>query len=181
MHPPARRLRIPTLAYPRPRNPLIPCPEYLLPRQRTRRPNVHLPPVLPGQRHVARQHVQVPQRHAGRKAGLGGRGDGGGELEEAEMRDVEGAHADGDELDFGGDEAVAAGVLAHAAVQVGEALEVFDFWLARLVAHARVPAVKGLDEANDAATAVAGEGASGVVLVVGDEVGAIAVAGLVGA
>ncbi len=181
MHPPPRRLRVPTLANPRAGNPLIARAHHLLPRQRTRRSHIDLPPVLARQREIARQHVQVPERHARREAGLGRGGDGGGKFEEAKVRDVEGAHANADEFDFGGDEAVAARVLAHAAVQVGEALEVFDFWLAGLVAHARVPAVKGLDEADDAAATVAGEGAGGVVLVVGDEVGAVAVAGLVGA
>lgn len=136
MHPPPRRLRIPTLANPRSRDPLVAGPPNLLPRQSAGRAHIDLPAVLAGQGHVAGEHVQVPEGHASGEAGLGGGGDGGGELEEAEMRDVEGAHADADELDFGGDEAVAARVLAHAAVQVREPLQVFDFGLAGFVAHA---------------------------------------------
>lgn len=72
-------------------------------------------------------------------------------------------------------------MLAHAAVQVREALQILDAGLAELVAHARVPAVKGLDEADDAAAAVAAEDVIGVVLVVGEEVRAVAVAGFLGA
>ena len=108
-------------------------------------------------------------------------GNGRRQLQEAKVGHVGCPQAHADELDLGEQEAVAARVLAHAAVQVREALQVLDAGLAELVAHARVPAVKGLDEADDAAAAVAAEDVFGVVLVVGEEVRAVAVAGLVGA
>ena len=130
---------------------------------------------------VAREHVQVPQGHAGGEAGVGGGGDGGRELEQAEVGHALGAHAHADELDLGEEEAVAGAVLAHAALQVRQALQVLDLGLAELVAHARVPAVEGLDEADDAAAAVAEEGLRVFVGVGRDEVRAVGGAELVGA
>lgn len=82
-----------------------------------------------------------------------------------------GAHAD--EFDFRHDEAVAAGVFAHVAVELGEGGQVEDFALADFVSHACVPAVEGFDESDYAAATVAGECALGVVLVVGEEVGPV--------
>ena len=58
------------------------------------------------------------------------------------MGDGLGAVAHDDQLDFGHDETVAAAVLAHVAVQVCEAAEVFDFSVVAFDAHACVPAIK---------------------------------------
>ena len=127
---------------------------------------------------ILSQHIQIPERHA-RGQALGSTGtDGRRELQEAEIRHILGASTDTDELDFGQDEAVAAAVFAHAALQMGESGQVQDFFLPDFVPHARVPAVVGFDEADDAAAPVAGEGLLDVVLVVGDEVGAVVFVGL---
>ena len=109
---------------------------------------------LAPQRHVPRQHVEVPQRETGRQARLGVEGDGGGEFEEAEVGVlVFGAHAHADEFDFGDDEAVAGVAVAHQAVQVGEAGEVERLLAVFLLAHAGAPELPGFDEADDAAAA----------------------------
>jgi len=57
-------------------------------------------------------------------------------------------------------------VVAHDALQVGEAGEVEDLLVANFVAHAGVPAVVGLDEPDYAGARGAGEGSGGVGLVV---------------
>ena len=69
-------------------------------------------------------------------------------------------------------------MLAHDALEVREPGEVEDLFLAYLVAHARVPAVVGFDEPDDAAAAIAAEGLLDVVLVVGEEMGALGGVGL---
>ena len=69
-------------------------------------------------------------------------------------------------------------MLAHAALQVGQAGEVEDFLLPDFVAHARVPAVVGFDKPHDSAAAVAAEGLLDVVLVVREEVRAFGGVGL---
>ena len=83
-----------------------------------------------------------------------------------------GAHAD--EFDLGDEEAVAALVFAHVVVQVREVLEVVDLFDGVSVSHAGVPAVEGFDETDDAAATIACDGAVDVVLVAGNEVGAVA-------
>ena len=123
-------------------------------RRYVQRADVDLVAALALQRLVARQHVQVPEREAGRQAGLFAEGDGLGEFEEAEEGFAFfGAHADADEFDFRDEEAVARVALAHQAVQVGEAGEVERLLAVLFLAHARVPDVVGLDEADDAAAA----------------------------
>lgn len=83
--------------------------------------------------------------------------DGGRELQVAEVwNGIFGSGSDAYEFDFGHDEAVAAGMFAHAAVELGQGGEVEDFALAHFVSHAGVPAVEGFDEPDDAASAVAG-------------------------
>ena len=77
-----------------------------------------------------------------------------GELEEAEVGFAFfGAHADADEFNLRDEEAVAGVALAHQAVEVGEAGEVKRLLAVLFLAHARVPDVVGLDEADDTATA----------------------------
>ena len=83
----------------------------------------------------------------------------------AEVRGAVRAGADAHQFDFGDDEAVAALVLAHVVVQLREVLEVVDLLDGVSVTHARVPAVKGLDETDDAAATVAGDGLLDIVLV----------------
>lgn len=80
-----------------------------------------------------------------------------GDLEEAKVRGALGAVAHDDELDLGQDEAVAAAVLAHDVVQVGEAAEVLDALDVALDAHARVEPVKRLGQADDAGRGLAAE------------------------
>ena len=161
------------------------------------RADFRLPADLAGQRHVARQHVQVEERQQrrhgrfavaaaaavavvavgrGRRQRRGGGGVGrvGGQrdglhLEVAKVRRALGAVAGDEQLDLGQDEAVAAAVVAHALVQVGEAAEVLDLLVVALDAHARVPAVERLDEADDAAEAAAVDELGRVVGVVADE------------
>ena len=135
------------------------------------RADVDLVAALAVQRLVARQHVQVPERQAGRQAGPFAERDGLGELEEAE----EGfaffrAHAHADEFDLRDEEAVAGVAFAHQAVQVGEAGEVERLLAVLFLAHARVPDFVRLDEADDAAAA---EGLGFVVGVGGLEGGAV--------
>lgn len=175
-HPPPHRLRSPHLALLDPRDPLIPpLPQNLHTAHPRRRPNLHPPPHLPRQPILLRQHIQIPQRHPGRHAFRRTRADRRAEFQEAEVGRLVrglGAEADADELDLREQEAVAAGVVAHDALQVGEAGEVEDLLVADFVAHARVPAVVGLDEPDDAGARGAGEGGGGVGLVVAQEVGA---------
>lgn len=108
LHPPPRRLRIPALANPRTRNPRVPLPQHLLPTHRARRPDLNLPPALTLQRHIARQHVQVPQRRACCEAVLRCCGNGRRQLQEAKVRHVGCAEAHAHKLDLGEQEAVAA-------------------------------------------------------------------------
>ena len=84
-----------------------------------------------------------------------------------------GAEAHADEFDFRDDEAVAAVVLAHQALQVRQVGEVFHVGLAPAVPHARVPELVGLDEADEASAAVAADGVGEVVGIGGEEVGAV--------
>ena len=143
----------------------------LVTRRRIRRSDVDFVAALALQRHVAGQHVQVPQREAGREARLLAQRDGFRELEEAEERfAVLGAHAHADEFDLRDEEAVAGVAFAHEAVQVGEAGEVLGLLAVLLLAHACVPELVGLDEADDAAAA---EGVGFVVGVGGEEEGAV--------
>lgn len=97
-----------------------------------------------------------------------------GHLQVAEVGrvgDIVVACTDADEFDFRHDEAVAAGVLAHAALEVREAVEVFDALVWWFLAHAAVPAVEALDEADEAAALVAGGCEFGICGIVGDEMG----------
>ncbi len=75
------------------------------------------------------------------------------------------------EFDLGEDEAVPTAVLAHVAVQVGEAAQVLHLAVVALHAHARVPAIKGLDQSHHATESAAIDELRGVVGVVGDEGG----------
>ena len=61
-------------------------------------------------------------------------------------------------------------MFAHAPVKLGEGGQVEDFTVANLVAHARVPAVKGHYQTNNTATAVASYSIVNIVLVVGNKV-----------
>lgn len=78
--------------------------------------------------------------------------------------------ADANHLDLGHDEAVAAAVLAHDAVQVRKAGEVVDLLVGCLGAHASVPLVIRLDNADDTTTLVTVDGLLVVGGVVGHEV-----------
>ena len=139
--------------------------------RRIRRPDIDFVPALALQRRVAGQHVQVPQREASREARLLAQRDGFGELEEAEEGfAVLGAHTHADEFDFGDEEAVAGVAFAHEAVEVGEAGEVLGLLAVFFLAHACVPELEGLDEADNAAAA---EGVGFVVGVGGEEEGAV--------
>lgn len=106
---------------------------------------------------------------------------GRGHLQEPEIRHVvvaraaAGAHAD--QLDLRDDEPVATAVLAHAALQMGQAVEVLDLAVGRLVAHARVPPIEALDHADEAAAREARARAVCVAGVVGEEVRAAGVFG----
>jgi hypothetical protein len=85
-------------------------------------------------------------------------------------REVRGATAaDAEKLDFSHDEAVAAAVLAHHALEMSEALKVEDLLGRRLAAHTSVPLIVALHETNNAAAAVAKERLLIVGGVVGDE------------
>ena len=136
--------------------------------------------------------MQIPERQAGRETLLVLQRDGGRQFQEAEVGDVvigsgtvalffasgicgvrSGAQPHADEFDLRDDEAVAARVFAHVAMDVREPGEVFDAPLAHFVAHARVPAIKGLDDADDAAAAITRQRLLEVVLVVGQEVRAV--------
>ena len=140
-------------------------------RRYVQRTDVDLVAALSVQGFVARQHVQVPQREAGRQAGLFAERNGLGEFEEAEEGFAFfGAHADADEFNLRDEEAVASVALAHQAMQVGEAGEVERLFAVFFLAHARVPDVVGLDDADDAAAA---EGLGLVVGVRGQEEGAV--------
>jgi hypothetical protein len=113
----------------------------------SRAADVHAPGAHALERVLLGEHVEVPERKAGGEldiAGLGGwalgrEADGCGGLEVAEDGDtilcVDGGGVDGrgvrgtatadtEELDLGHDEAVAAAVLAHDAVEMCKALEV---------------------------------------------------------
>ena len=110
---------------------------------------------------VAREDVQIPDSEADAHAigssfqviAASGHCNGAAELEVAEVRRRFGAEAHADEFDFGDDEAVAAVVLAHQALQVGKVLQVFNAFLAEFSAFSGVPAFEGHDEADDPATA----------------------------
>ena len=175
---PPRRPLLPLLHALHPRIPALESRlAHVLPRQLAARAgkgraDVDLVRALAGQGDVAGEHVQVPEGEAGGEAGgLLGQGDGFGELEAAEERvPLVGAQADGDEFDFGDDEAVARVGVAHEAVQVGEAGQVERLLAVLLAAHARVPELKGLDEPDDAAAA---EGVRLRVGVGGQEEGAV--------
>ena len=122
--------------------------------RRMRGPEVDLVAALALERGVAREHVEVPQGEAGGQAGLLAQGDGGGEVQEAEVGfPLLGAHAHADELDFRDEEAVAGVALAHQPVQVRQPGEVERLLAVLLLAHARVPDLVRLDESDDAAPA----------------------------
>lgn len=70
-------------------------------------------------------------------------------------------------------------MFAHVAMDMRQAGKVLHAAMALVVTHARIPAVETLNDAHDAAAAVARKRLLVVVLVVGDEVGAVA--GFVGA
>jgi hypothetical protein len=168
--------------------------EVVLPGQRSGTADLHAPGAHALERVLFGEHVEVPQGEggselhiaAGRHTGCGQR-DGRRELEVAEDGHagcrVEGggvrsrrvaACADAQELDLGHDEAVAAAVLAHDALQVSEALEVEDLLGCGLAAHASVPVVVALDETDDAAASVTKESLLEVGRVAGDELGLVA-------
>ena len=156
-----------------------PLRQHFLPAQRDRRPNIHFPPTLPFKWLIRAQHVQVPQRQTGRQAVLLLQRDGVGEVQETEIGGpFLGAHAHADELDFRDDEAVAAVVLAHHALQVRQLRQVFHVRLPFAMAHTRVPDLVGFDEADEpaafaASSADAADGLRRVVGVGGDEVCAV--------
>lgn len=115
------------------------------------------------QRLIGSQHAQAPESEAGSHgsalsshvvADRNGVGSGGklaaGDLHEAKVGSTLSAVADNDQLDLSENETVAAAVLAHDVVQVGEAAEVLDLLDVALDTHASVEAVKGLDKADDA-------------------------------
>ena len=64
-------------------------------------------------------------------------------------------------------------MLAHAFLQVGEPFQVLDFAGGAFAAHARVPAVEGEGEPDDAAALEAGGGEGVVGGVVGEEGGVV--------
>ena len=176
--PPPPRLRSPQLPIRRLRHPDIPLPQRLRPRPRNRRADLDFISELALEGLVAHEHVEEPEGQRGSEAAFGFHGDGAGELEEAEVGRLVsrfGAHADADEFDFGYDEAVAAAVLAHLPLQLGQGFEVVDFALGALVAHACVPVVVGFDDADDAGAGAMGHDAAAgeVGGVVGGEVGAV--------
>jgi len=154
--------------------------------------NVHAPGTHALERVLLGEHVEVPESKSGGELDVAclrvgtrcGEADGGGSLKvtvdwDAGLR-VDGcrvgggeggwaAAADAEELNLGHDEAVAAAVFAHHAVEVSEALEVEDLLGWGFAAHAGVPLVVALDETDDAAPAVAEESLLVVGGVVGDE------------
>ena len=65
-------------------------------------------------------------------------------------------------------------MFAHVAVDVAETGEVVDLFLGVAVAHASVPRVERLHDANNAAATIATQGQVVVILIVGDEVRAVA-------
>lgn len=172
----------------------------VLAREGSRAANVHAPCAHALEGILLGEHVEVPEGEgrgelqvAGLWVGAGSaEADGRRGLEVAvdgdaglcvdgsgvDGRGVRGpAAADAEELDLGHDEAVAAAVFAHDALEVGEALEVEDLLGWGLAAHARVPLVVALDEADDATPAVAKEGLLVVGGVAGDELGLLADSG----
>lgn len=96
----------------------------------------------------------------------------GGDFQEAEVGHVvafvaAGAHAD--EFDFGDNEAVATGVLAHAALQMRESLEVLDSPVRWFVTHPRVPPVVAFDDADEPSARETGARALSIAGVVGEK------------
>lgn len=168
--------------------------EVVLPGQRRRAADLHAPGAHTLKGVLLGEHVKVPQREGRRKLDVAGARDTGsrqrdrsGQLEVPEdghagcgvegggvggRRVATGAHAE--ELDLGHDEAVAAAVLAHDALEVSEALEVKNLLGCGLAAHASVPVVVALDETNNAATSITEEGLLEVGGVAGDELGLVA-------
>ena len=174
--PATSRLRDPTLLHTHTLHLLVTAGRQdLLSTQRHRRPDVDFPAALALKWLIGTEHVEVPEREAGRQAVALLQSDGVGEVQEAEIgRPFLSAHAHADEFDLGDDEAVAAVVLAHHALQVGEVGEILDVRLALSVTHARVPDLVGFDEADEAAATVgAADGLGGVVCVGGEEVRAV--------
>ena len=175
MNPSPDPLRLPRLAILRIRNPVVFLLHNIRPRQRRRWSDIDLPAALPWQGLLLGQHVQIPKsetrRHALCRAGLDGRR----QFQETEVRRLGSAGPDTDEFGLGHDEAVPALVVAHVALQMGETEEVEDFFVRRLDPHAGVPALVGLDDADDATFAVAEDHLGDIVFVVGDEAGAITV------
>lgn len=124
---------------------------------------------LSGNRLVTRKHAQSPQGQASRHLhlvhilrGHGSFATRGSKLHAPnlkipEMRGGLGPVANKHQLDLGQDEAVPAPVLAHDVVQVREAAQILDPLDVSLDAHARVEAVKGLDEPDDARGGLAAE------------------------
>ena len=82
-----------------------------------------------------------------------------------------GAQADADELDFRDDETIAAIMLSHEALEMCEAVKVFDEVMTLTLPLAGIPTLVRLDKANDAA--LAGEIAGLLVGKPGDEIGTI--------
>lgn len=170
----------------------------VLPGQRRGAADLHAPGAHTLERVLLSEHVEVPQREGGSELDIargghagGGQRDGSGQLEVAEdghaSGGVEGggvwgrrvaACANAEKLDLGHDEAVAAAVLAHDALEVSETLKVEDLLRGRLAAHASVPVVVGLDKTDNATTSVTKEGLLEVRGVAGNELGLVAGVGL---
>ena len=66
-------------------------------------------------------------------------------------------------------------MLAHVALQVGETEEVEDFLVWRLDTHAGVPALVGLDNADDTTFAIAEDHLGDIVFVIGDKARTVSV------
>jgi hypothetical protein len=191
-HPPADPLGLPLLAELRLGDPTVLLFEMILSCEGSGAANVYAPCAHTLEGVLLGEHMQVPQCQgrgeldvaSRRVRTMGGEADGCRCLEEAKEWGtclcvdccwVDGsgigwaAAAHTQEFDLGHDEAVAATVLAHHAMQMCETLKVQDLLGRRLAAHACVPLVVALDKPDDAATAFAEDGLLVVGGVVRDE------------
>ena len=137
--------------------------------------------MLAGEGRILGQHIQIPERHARRQTLSSTCADRRCQLQESEVGSCIRRlcpSADTHQFNFREDKAIAARVLAHKALQVGEPSQVEDFLLSNFVPHTGIPAMVGFDQANHAATAVAVKGLLDVALIVGDKVWAIGRVGL---
>lgn len=118
--------------------------------------------------------MQIPQRKTRRQPFLLLQLDRRRQLQEPEVRDIFRSEPDADEFDFRDDETVAAGMFAHVAVDLTEACEIFNATLPHFMAHAGVPTIESFDDTNDSTAAIASESLFKIVLIIGDEMGAVA-------